>query len=238
MNNISNNEQILFKYVLEKPEYYKYIKRGFFKSKDLDTLMELVSKFYEQYKAIPTSAQLSALVTEDDIDIPRDVVTTIYSINTNEFDGEWMERTVQAWVRWRQLQTDLLKSVEISKLADVNFENVESVITDITSRMATVNSITFDSNLGLDFFDASSHDQLATEKIKSGYSYVDQCLDGGYDKKALIFYMGQSNIGKCVCGESVVRVRNKRTGEIRDMEIKDFYKLVASARNNEANGAI
>lgn len=233
MNNISNNEQILFKYILEKPEYYKYVKRGFFKSKDLDTLMELTNKFYEEYKNVPSSAQMCALVTDADAGIPREVIETIYSIDTREYDGEWMEQTVQAWVRWRQLQTDLVKSVEISKLAEVNYENVESVISDITGRISTVNSISFDDDDGLDFFDAESHNQLQTEKVKSGYSYVDQCLGGGYDKKCLIFYMGQSNIGKCVCGESTVKVRNKRTGEVKEMQIRDFYyMLVKNARIN------
>lgn len=232
-NIISSNEHILFKYVLEKPEYYEYIKRGFFKSKDLDELMGLAERHYETYKSIPSSAQMCALVTESESDIPRDVITTIYSIDTREYDGEWMERTVQAWIRWRQLQIDLVKSVEISKLAEVNFENVESVINDITGRIATVNTITFDEDDGLDFFDATSHNQLQTEKVKSGYSYVDQCLGGGYDKKELIFYMGQSNIGKCVCGDMKVTVRNKRTGEVRTMPIGEFYETVSAGRRRE-----
>ncbi len=189
--------------------------------------MEIVNSFYEKYKNIPSSAQLCALLSEYDLDMPREIITAIYSININEYDGEWMEKTVQSWVRWRQLQKDLVKSVEISKLAEVNYENVESVINDITGRIATVNSISFDDDGGLDFFDAASHNQLKYEKIHSGYSYVDKLLGGGYDKKCLVFYMGQSNIGKCVCGESLVKVRNKVTGEVKEMSVRDFYLMLS-----------
>ena len=61
------------------------------------------------------------------------------------------------------------------------------------------NNLTFNSDLGLDFFDWEAHDQKETEKVSTGYNFLDRMLSGGYDKGGnLIVYAGEQNIGKSI----------------------------------------
>ena len=61
------------------------------------------------------------------------------------------------------------------------------------------NNITFNSDLGLNFFNADDHDQKESEKVSSGYNFVDRVLSGGYDKGGnLVVYAGEQNIGKSI----------------------------------------
>jgi ATP-dependent Clp protease ATP-binding subunit ClpC len=39
-------------------------------------------------------------------------------------------------------------------------------------------------------------------------------------------FIGPTGVGKCVTGESVIKIRNKSTGEISEMSFLDFKKLI------------
>jgi hypothetical protein len=69
MDTVSNNENLVFKYILENPMYYKYMDKSFFKNDDLNTLMLLVKKFYLKYNDVPSASQMAAIVKEKEIDM-------------------------------------------------------------------------------------------------------------------------------------------------------------------------
>lgn len=225
MSNIGNNETILFKYILQNPQYYKSIKKNFFSNKDLGSLLSISTKFYDRYKEIPSAHQVIAVIKEKEIDINEEIVKTAFGIDLSLYDTEWLRHTVESWIKWASMRKNLIEACEIAKLTEVNADNVDEVTQQVIDKIDETKSIDFNFSEGLDFFDAESHRQANGEKISSGYNYVDTMLGGGYDPKTLISYVGPSNIGKCVTEDTVINIRNKKTGETLNTTIGVFYKM-------------
>lgn len=226
MDSASNNENLLFRYILDNPLYYRYMDKSFFKNKDLNELMMLVRKFYEKYSETPSAAQVSAIVKEKEIDLDESFIKTVYGIELVNYDKKWIRETTEAWIMWKNLQKNLVSAFEIAKLSEVNAGNVMSVVQEIVSTIEVTKSVNFDFDSGLDFFDPAAHRQNTENRIPSGYNHVDRVTAGGYDPKTLVAYVGASNIGKCVCGDSVINIRNSGTGVCMSVTIGEFYAML------------
>ena len=223
--NVTNNEQIIFKYILENPIYYKYIEKKFFENNDLSSLILIAKRFYDEYKEVPSDMQMLALVKDAELDIPDDFIAQVYSVDTAMYDLSWVKRVAESWIKYKHLRKNIIDSNAIMKMTEVTVDNVDTIVQKIVDTVGLSSSVDFNFDKGLDFFDAASHYQDVSKKITSGYKYIDT-ITGGYDEKTLVCYVGQSNVGKCVCGESVIEVRNKKTGEIVKMPISEFYQLI------------
>ena len=225
MEHVTNNEEVVFKYVLDHPEYYKHIDKGFFNDKSLSALILVAKKFYDRYQEVPSENQMIALFRDNSkIEMEPDFICAVYSIDTSSYDQKWLRRTTEAWIKWKVFNSKLVSGIEVAKITDVNIDNVDETVQKIVDIIGESNEVNFNFNEGLDFFDADSHYQDSSKKILSGYRYIDT-LTGGYDEKTLVCYIGQSNIGKCVCGDSEITVRNRRTGEIMNMKIGEFFEM-------------
>ena len=44
--------------------------------------------------------------------------------------------------------------------------------------------------------------------------------------KSNILLLGETGTGKCLCGNTKVKIRNKNTGEIKEISINDFKKML------------
>lgn len=226
MNGVTNNEQVVFKYVLDNPLYYKYIDKSFFKNKNLSALILIAKRFYDKYKEVPSERQMLALLHDSDkISIDDEFIITTYGIDTKSYDQEWLKRTTEAWIKWKNLNKQLVEGIEIAKTYDVNIDNVDEIVQKIVDTVDVSNEINFNFDEGLDFFNADNHYQDMSKKISSGYKYIDSVI-GGYDEKTLVCYIGQSNIGKCVCHDSLITVKNRKTGETIKLPIGEFYKMI------------
>jgi predicted ATP-dependent serine protease len=62
--------------------------------------------------------------------------------------------------------------------------------------------------------------------IKTG-TPVDKLLstDGGFMPGTAIFAAGAPGVGKCVRGNTLIKIRNKKTGQVAQMAIKEFHEL-------------
>ena len=230
MTNVTNNEPVIFKYILDNPIYYKYIEKGFFTNKDLSALILIAKRFYDEYKEIPSERQMIALVRDNDkVDVDNDFISTVYAIDTQSYDQRWLKNASECWIKFKHLIKNLIDGTEIAKMTEVTVDNVDTVVQKIVDTVGLSSSVDFNFDKGLDFFDADSHYQDVTKKIPSGYKYIDM-ITGGYDEKTLVCYVGQSNIGKCVCADTLIQVRNKKSGEIVTMPIGEFHKIIGKAK--------
>lgn len=232
MEKVTTNESVVFKYILDNPTYYQHVDKTFFSNKTLSALILIAKRFYDKYKQVPTENQMKALVHDSDkLNIDDGLIETIYAIDTDNYDSEWLQKTAEAWIKWKYLQKNLVDSIEFAKMTNVNIDNVDTVVQRIVDTVGLSNGVNFNFDEGLDFFEPSSHYQDTSKKINSGYKYIDQ-ITGGYDEKTLVCYVGQSNIGKCVCAESEIRVRNKKTGEEMVLPIGEFFKMIENGKKD------
>ena len=195
-------EKIFFRLSLAKTKYLKSIKSGFYTSQEIDILSQLSNKFFERFNETPTRDQLSMLVQRSERakeKITDDILDLVFNVDLDQFDEEWLTSTAEAWIKWRTFDTSLIDTIEFIKTTQVTPENVDSIVQKVKGLINDRNNLSFNSDLGLDFFDVDAHDQKDTEKVSTGYNFLDRMLGGGYDRGGnLIVYAGEQNIGKSI----------------------------------------
>jgi len=198
MNSSTDHEKIFFNYFFKKPHYLKSTGPGFFSNNDLDHIAKLSKKFYTDFGESPSREQMKALIKDDPNEIPDSIVSSVYDININEYDQDWLKRTGESWVKWKHFDKQLVRTIEYVKTQDVSPENVEDVVTRAIGMISTEGSLNFDTDIGLDFFKPEDHVQRTSKKIETGWTFIDNVSGGGYDTKSLIVYAGEQNIGKSI----------------------------------------
>jgi len=198
MNANTDHEKIFFNFFLKKPHYLKAVRPGFFANRDIDHIAKLSKDFYLKFGESPSKDQMKALVTDDPSEISGEIVQQIYDVNLAEYDEDWLKRTGESWVKWRHFDKQLVKTIEYVKTQNVSPENVEDVVQRAIGMISTDGSLSFDADLGLDFFNPEDHIQRVSDKIQTGWSFVDNVSGGGYDPKSLVVYAGEQGLGKSI----------------------------------------
>lgn len=195
-------EKIFFRLSLEKPKYLQAIKAGFYTSEEIDALSYLANKFYEKFNETPTKDQMVLLVQNHPKSkerVSEGIMNIIFDVDLAQYDEEWLTDTAESWIKWRTFNTSFTDVIEYIKTTQVTPENADSIITKVKGVINDRNNLTFNSDLGLNFFEVDSHDQRETEKVSTGYNFLDNMLGGGYDKGGnLVVYAGEQNIGKSI----------------------------------------
>ena len=194
-------EKIFFRLSLQKPKYLQAIKSGFYTSEEIDVLSYLANKFYSKFNETPSQEQIKLLISNSKkaAKVTDNILEMLFQVDLDQYDEEWLVSTAESWIKWRTFDTSLFDTIEYIKTTQVTPENADYVIQKVKSLINDRNNITFNSDLGLNFFDADSHDQKDSEKVSTGYNFLDRLLGGGYDKGGnLIVYAGEQNIGKSI----------------------------------------
>ena len=232
-------EKIFFKLSLQRVKYLDTIKGGFYTSEEIDHLSKLAHKFYERFHETPSKDQMKLLVksSKQKEKVSDEMIDLIYDVNLHEYDDEWLTSTAESWIKWRNFNESLADSIEFIKTTTVTPENVDALVNKFKGLINDRNSINFDSNLGLDFFDPNAHDQKETEKVSSGYNFIDRMLGGGYDKGGnLIVYAGEQNIGKSIflANDAATAVKMGHNTAVITLEMA-AHKLVKRIGSNLLN---
>jgi len=192
-------EKVFFKLSLQKPKYLEAIKKGFYTSEEIDAMHYLATKFYEKFHESPSKEQMKLLIQRGKKEVDEDLIDIIYSADLTQYDEEWMNSTAESWIKWRNFDTTLIDTIEYIKTTQVNPDNVDDIISKVKGLINDRNSLTFNSDLGLDFFNPTDHFQEGVTKFSTGYNFLDRALGGGYDKDGtLVVYVGEQNIGKSI----------------------------------------
>jgi len=193
-----DHEKIFFNYFINKPHYLKSVKPGFFSNSDVDHLAKLAKDFHTKFGESPSKDQMKALVKDDPNEISDEIVSAVYSININEYDQDWIKRTSESWIKWKHFDKQLVKTIEYVKTQDVSPDNVEDIVTRAIGMISGEGSLSFDSDVGLDFFNPEHHIQRKNKKLETGWTFIDNVSGGGYDPKSLVIYAGEQNVGKSI----------------------------------------
>lgn len=229
-------EKIFFRLSLDKPKYLQSIKTDFYQSEEIDILSYLANKFYVKFNETPTKDQLKLLVQNSKRakeKVTDGILDLLFDVDLDQYDEEWLTDTAESWIKWRTFNTSLTDTIEFIKTTQVTPENTESIIQKVKGLINDRNNITFNSDLGLEFFDPDAHDQKETDKVSSGYNFVDRLLGGGYDKGGnLVVYAGEQNIGKSIYlandAANFVKMGTNTVVITAEMEAHKFVKRIGS----------
>jgi archaellum biogenesis ATPase FlaH len=226
-------EKIFFKLSLQKPKYLEAIKKGFYTSEEIDTMHYLANKFHDKFHESPSLEQMKLLVQRAKTEVDPDIIDVVYHSDLTQYDEEWLTTTAESWIKWRNFDTTLIDTIEFIKTTQVNPDNVDSIITKVKGLINDRNSLTFNSDIGLDFFNPTDHVQEGVTKTSSGYNFLDRALGGGYDKDGtLVVYVGEQNIGKSIYlaneAASAVKMGTNTAVITAEMSAHKFMKRIGS----------
>jgi archaellum biogenesis ATPase FlaH len=195
----SDFEKAFYLYTCKNPEYLQNIHEGFYENEEIATLHKITKGFFGRFSQIPTRDQVKLIARQDQFKekITESIVDLVYDEPVESYDQDWLRETSEAWILWKSLDKSLIDTIEYVKTVKVNPDNVKEVIQKVKSLINERNSISFDKDLGKNFFEAENHIPAANSKITTCHNFVDN-FSGGYRTKSLVVYAGEQNVGKSI----------------------------------------
>ena len=198
----------IYSFMMKYPEYLLHVKKGFFRFDDLQNIAMTAKKFYKKYKEAPSYAQMKLLLKDDD-NISPEVIDDYYNNNIDSIDKDWLKQTVEGWI---QLQTLIYHVAEVGtliKTSNASYENAGDLVKKSMDRLDNVKTVTFDDDLGMNFFDTDNHKSTKEDKVPWTWDYWNKSSSGGLDNKTLNLYFGFTNVGKTIllCNDAAEFVR-------------------------------
>jgi len=202
-------EKVIFAYMLKHPNYLLSIGGDFFTNDEIQYVALTSKNFFKEYKESPSCEQMISLLKDDEKKISVETIRSIYDVEIGSYDDEWLKETTEGWIQWRALNVNIVKAVTYVKTTDITLDNVVDVVHKATSMVADTSLISFDTDLGSNFFDVDSHKSLKEYKIPYTWEYFNKISKGGLDLKTLTCYIGATNAGKSVylCNDAAEFVR-------------------------------
>jgi replicative DNA helicase len=195
----SEFEKIFYLYTRENPKYLRNVTDSFYENEQIGLLHYLTKQFYDRFQQVPSEEQIKLISKQDKFKekLTDSIINIIFEEPLQSYDTEWVEETCQSWILWKSLDKSLIDTLEYVKTVKVTPNNVKEIINKVKSLINERNSISFNQDLGKNFFDAESHIPEVNSKITTGHNFVDQ-YTGGYRTKSLVVYAGEQNIGKSI----------------------------------------
>ena len=241
-----DQEKLIFAYALRRPQYLLSMGGDFYNNPEIQYLANNAKLFFQEYKEAPSCEQMKSIIKGDKKELSPEIVDSIYDVEINAYDDEFLKDTTEGWILFRSLNHNLFEAVTLVKTTDVTLENVRDVVRRAATCVADTNLISFDRDLGDDFWDPDSHRNIKTDKIPSPWEYWNKVSHGGLDHKTLTVYIGGTNVGKSIVlcndaanyvrqGKNVIfitcemakeKVTRRISANLFDMTLEDYDRLV------------
>jgi len=224
-------EKIFLLFAMENPNYLENVKRGFFSIKEIDVLGAITKAYYDRYKQIPTKEQLWMMAMQKEVDIKEDFYDKIFEKPLSKYDIDWVKNTAESWILWKNLDSSLTDTLEYVSTQKVTPDNVGTIVNTVKDLIVKRNSVSFDDDLGLDFFSAADHELGKDETITTNYNFMDKLI-GGYGKQSLNVYVAPPNAGKSLimCHDAAEYLKKGKNVLYITLEMspKKIFKRVGS----------
>jgi hypothetical protein len=230
-------EKIYFNWILNNRKFFDIVEPHFFKNTEIKFCYGILRNYFlkDPTVKIPSPKQIWEMVKiEDQSDIITvDILKSILSVKLDEYDEtNFIKPKISTWIllsKMKSASVDIIEEVrnfdninDFEKAVDVA-EKIKEMVKDSSS----TNFIGDDDDLGSDFDDVESHVQdNSIYKIKTGFDTIDHMLGGGWDISTLNIIMAATNQGKCVTGDSSIKVKNIETGEIIKTNFEEFFTII------------
>lgn len=195
-------ENVFFHYILGNQIFLNTTKSEFFTNSNVRELFEIAKEHTLKYKEPPTKEQMIQLVYIKGLSekYNDDLIAGLYNTKNllNEYDKEWLENNVSAWIQIRNLDSVVRKAIAYMKTTTITPESATETVERVRHMLSSETAIDFSFDLGGDFFDPASHLQTRLARTTTGYEFIDLCLKGGYWKGSLILFQGAPKSGKSV----------------------------------------
>lgn len=199
----SNIEKLFMNWVLKNPEHFKNVQGYFFENEDIKFVYNCIRNEYlgSTDKIVPGNKEIYNLVKlYDKTDkIQLDFIKALLKIDWEDYREEFVLPRFKAWVLSNSITNGLVDCIEdVKGLDKCDYNKVQEAVSKIRTKIDDAVNIQLDKgSIGLDFDDPEAHDQdLAANKITTGYKTLDAITEGGWDRKTLNVWSGSPGSGK------------------------------------------
>jgi len=229
----TNMEKHYFIYILDNPEQFSKVEPFFFKNSDIQFIYTVIREEYlrSESHVVPSVQQIYSMIKLSDQDnkINDKVIKLLLQSDNTDISQEWLLPRFKGWKIQNQIKGDMLKGIDMVRgIEEINYDNIVSVAQKLKGMFGNVLLVDDDDNdLGEDFDDPESHKQLISKNnIPSGWQSIDGILGNGWSKSTLNVIMGETNVGKCSHYQTLIKIKNKKTGKIQKISIGNLYFLL------------
>ena len=223
-------DNIAFAVMIKHPEYLEKFNPEFFDEDTKQRLLKITKSHFETYKETPTNSQLKEIYrlenVSEDLSIINNYIDSLYNYDLSQYTKEWLDKSLQSYISVKQLDSSIKSVLGFLKTTEINMNNVDFIQTTVKDMIAHGTDISFDLDLGSNLYDSAAYKIENIQNIPTGFSYMDTVLGGGFPKPSLNILAAPPKIGKCVTGKTKIKVRNKKTGEVKELTYEDFYKNI------------
>lgn len=188
-----------------------FVKTEYFEKSEHSIVVDEIVKFYNKYNSTPTKDELKIELSNRpkmSDKMLEEVINVVDSIKKDNSDEAWIIEKTEEYFKERALTLAVLTSADIltgaSKTKDKN---------QILMKVQEALAVSFDSNLGHDYFDHveeryESYHRIE-DKISWGIKSLDDITNGGISKKNLVCAVAPTGSGKslfmCAIASNAIR---------------------------------
>lgn len=176
-----------------------FLKYEYFTNRVNQEVFKVVSDYITKYNGMPTYEALLIDIAETTVLSDEEKGQADRLIESLKVDSsmslEWLIDQTEQFCQKRAIHLALMKSIEI-----YDGKNKQQDMGAIPSILQEALSVSFDTNIGHDFFEDAFHRfefyHLEEFKIPFGLDLLNQITKGGVSKKTLTIFYGGVNVGK------------------------------------------
>ncbi len=229
----TNMEKHYFIYILDNPEQFSKVEPFFFKNSDIQFIYTVIRDEYLRSEShiVPSIQQIYSMtkLADQESKINDKVIKLLLQSDNADINQEWLLPRFKGWKIQNQIKGDMLKGIDMVRgIEEINYDNIVEVAQKLKGMFGNVLLVDDDDNdLGEDFDDPESHkQQISKNNIPTGWSSIDSILGNGWSKSTLNVIMGETNVGKCSHYQTLIKIKNKKTGKIQNLTIGELYSMV------------
>ena len=143
MLDIVEFEKVFYIYTLEKPKYFKSIKKNFFDNEELGLMFEVSKAFYSRFSEAPSKDQLILLTKQPKFKdrLSESLIDLVFNQSLKSYDEDWVQETTEAWILWKNLDKTFIDGIEYMKTVKVTPQNINEVVSKVKQLFVERNSI-------------------------------------------------------------------------------------------------
>lgn len=177
------------------------------------------------------------LTLEENVSMFMDNVKLVFGFNLSTYAEESINHQFKIWFRIRSTYVHIIEGMEYFRksqplMAEYNLDEIDRELAMTKRIMMGGFEASIDDDIGKSILDRTLHIQPdANSLFHTGYGVIDRWNSGqdegkgGFEPGTLTYFLGAPNAGKCCSKDTKLSIRNKKTGEVREVTMEEFYLM-------------
>mgnify|MGYP003607392088 CR=1 FL=1 len=189
-------------------QIYDLLKLDYFDSQSVSFLVEKALKYFKEYRSLPTLEVFKVHIerVSDPIE-KKEIVSTLKAAvqYADADDIEFVKTTIIEFCKNQEIKNVIIESVDLLQYG--KYDKIKSLMDDALK-------IGTNLDIGLDYTEdiESRFNEESRNPVPTGWEPIDELMKGGLAPGELGFVIGGSGAGKCVGGDTKIKIQYEEIG--------------------------